>query len=136
MNILFHAHSGLRFLVLLAALVDVVYFSYALGRSLPNNRAARVLTAVFVGLLDLQVLLGIALMATGIYYGALMGHVMMMVLALIVAHVASVLARKDPVAKRAYWIRLLGALVPLVLIIGGILAIGRSVLGVGTLGGA
>ncbi|HET7321110.1 MAG TPA: hypothetical protein VFI96_01355 [Longimicrobiaceae bacterium] len=130
-NVLFHAHSGLRFLILLAAVVDVVYFAYALGARLPVRRAARVLTAIFTGLLDLQVILGLALVATGIYYGALIGHMAMMILAVIVAHAASVMARGAEDPRRAYWIRLVGVLLPLILIIMGILAIGRAVLGMG-----
>lgn len=126
----FHAHSGLRYLVLLAAFVAVAYLLYALATGRATERASRVLTSVFVGLLDLQILLGLLLMVSGIYYPALMGHLMMMILAAVVAHGASVMARKaEP--RRALMLRLLGVAGALVLIVGGILSIGRSIFGAG-----
>ena len=94
MNFLYHAHSGLRYLVLLAALVAIVALAYALatGRA---SRATRVLPAIFTGLLDLQVLLGIALVIGGLMPDIVVGHLVMMVIALIVAHGASIHRRES-----------------------------------------
>lgn len=131
MTFLFHAHSGLRYLVLLSAVVALGYYAYALATGRTAERPARTLTAVFVGFLDLQVLLGLLLMVTGIYYPALMGHLMMMLLAVVVAHGASVAARRSDDFRRALQIRLAGVVVALVLIVGGILSIGRAVFGSG-----
>lgn len=128
MSFLYHAHSGLRYLVLLAALAALVALAYALatGRA---GRAARVLPAVFTGLLDLQVLLGIALVIGGLMPDIVVGHLVMMVIALIVAHGASILAGRTADERRALTIRLVGIILALVIIIGGIMALGRSVFG-------
>lgn len=128
MNILYNAHSGLRFLVLLAAAVAIVVLLYGVTTGRPV-KAARGLAAAFTGLLDLQVLLGIALVIGGIWYPALMGHVTMMVLAAVVAHGASVMARRRKEPRAAMQLQLAGIVLALVLIVGGIMAIGRSVLG-------
>ena len=128
MNILFQANSGLRFLVLLVGAVALLVLLSALGTG-RAARATRGLTAAFVGLLDLQVLLGLALVLAGIWYGALMGHLVLMVVALVVAHVASIRARRSTDARRAIVMRLVAVAVPLALIVGGIMAIGRSVFG-------
>ena len=128
---LFHAHSGLRYLVLLVAAIAVVSGALALRTERPTTSRDRVLMAVFTGLLDLQLLLGVGMIVAGILYPALIGHIAMMLLAVVVAHAASVLARKAPDPRRAHAMRLAGVLGALVLILGGIMAIGRSILGSG-----
>ena len=125
-NAIFHAHSGLRFLVLLAAVVAlVVQASGAFGRR-PYGRASRISMAAFTGLLDLQILLGITMVALGCLYGALMGHLVMMALAAIAAHGASSYARRQTDARRAHGVALVGIVLALALIAGGIAAIGRT----------
>jgi heme A synthase len=130
MNFLYQAHSGLRYLVLLAGLAALVTLAIAFSTNRPSG-AAKGLTSAFVGLLDLQVLLGIALVISGVYYGALMGHLAMMVLAVVAAHGSSVLAKRTPDARKATQMRLMGVVAALLLIVFGILAIGRSVIGSG-----
>lgn len=125
-DILFHAHSGLRYLVLLAAVVAFGYAFVGWLRKAPADRAGRALTAAFVGLLDLQVLLGIVLVFVRHWFPALAGHITMMVLAAATAHVTSVLARRRP-PERAHRVTALGVGLSLLLIVGGILAIGRAV---------
>ena len=130
MTFLYHAHSGLRYLVLLAALAALIALAYALatGRA---GRAARILPAVFTGLLDLQVLLGIGLVMSGDFPDAVVGHLVMMVLAVVAAHGASVLGKRATTEQREQVVRLVGIVLALGLIIGGIMALGRSVLGSG-----
>lgn len=128
---LYHAHSGLRYLVFLVGLIAALLFLYGIFAKRPAGKAERIAMATFTGVLDLQVLLGIALVAMGIFYGALMGHLMMMVLAAISAHAAGVMARRTTDHRRAHSIRLAGVVLALVLIMAGIMAIGRSVLGTG-----
>ncbi|MEO7522216.1 MAG: hypothetical protein ABIW79_10395 [Gemmatimonas sp.] len=128
MNILYQAHSGLRYLVLLAGLAAII----ALAIDLSNKRQssmARGIAAAFTGLLDVQLLLGIALVIGGVYYGALMGHLMMMILAVAAAHATSILAKREADAKKATIARLAGVIAALVLIVVGITAIGRNVMG-------
>lgn len=126
MMFLFHAHSGLRYLVILVGLIALLAFAYSMITGKPI-RAARGLTAAYTGVLDLQALLGIILIFTWPFYGALMGHVTMMVVAVAVAHVASVRARRTSDERRALAFRLGGVALSLLLIVLGILAIGRSV---------
>ena len=128
MNALYHAHSGLRYLVLLAALAAIIALAIALATGRPL-RAARVLPLAFTGLLDLQVLLGIALVIGGLFADAVVGHLVMMVLAVIVAHGSSIIARRSADDRREQIVRLAGVVLALSLIVGGVLAIGRGVLG-------
>jgi heme A synthase len=127
-NILYHAHSGLRYLVLLAALAALIALVYALstGRAV---RAASILAATFAGLLDLQILLGIGLVIGGIFPDAVVGHLIMMVFAAVVTHASSIIGQRSSSERRELGIRLAGIVIALALIVGGIMAIGRSVLG-------
>lgn len=128
---LFYAHSGLRYLVLLAGVAAILYFAYGLLAGRPADRTARILHSSFAGLVDLQIVLGLLLIVMGIYYPALIGHLVMMLLAAVAIHVASVLAKRTADDRRSYAYRLGGSLLTLVLIVGGITAIGRSVMGSG-----
>jgi hypothetical protein len=130
MRPLFFAHSGLRYLVLLAGVVALVYLAYAALARKPEGKGGRIVMSAFVGLLDLQILLGIVLVAMGDFYPALVGHIMTMVIAAVVAHGSSVYAKRSG-SGRADQIRLAGVVVTLILIAVGIHAIGRAVLGTG-----
>jgi hypothetical protein len=125
-NMLFYAHSGLRFLVLLAAVIAAVVLLWGWRSGRPFAGQSRAATAVFTGTLDLQVLLGIANVLTRPWYGALMGHVMMMTAAALAAHGILVYARKQADPRRAHLISFVGVLLALVLILGGIMAIRDS----------
>jgi vacuolar-type H+-ATPase subunit I/STV1 len=125
MKFLFHAHSGLRYLVLLAGLVALAYFVMGLTTKRPVDKGVRILGAAFTGLLDLQVLLGIIMVAMGRYYPRLIGHIVMMVAAAGVTHALLVINRKRP--NPGYLLPLIAVAAALVLIVGGIMAIGRGV---------
>lgn len=137
MEMLFHAHSGLRYLVLLAGAV-ALGFALAgwLGRT-PFGRAGRLAGAAFVGLLDLQVVLGLATLLTRPFYGALIGHIVLMLLAAVLGHVGLRLARvrsgvrpggATPPPRRVWTPLLASVLAALAAIVLGILAIGRDIL--------
>lgn len=126
MTALYHAHSGIRYLVLLLALVAVGVFLHGFLTRRATGKGDRITMAAFTGSLDLQILLGVALVVAGIFYGALMGHLMMMLLAAISAHAASVMARRTTDDRRAHAIRLAGVVLALLLIVGGVMAIGRG----------
>jgi hypothetical protein len=128
MTFLYQAHSGLRFLVLLAGLGALIALAIG-GFTGRPVRAARGLTAAFTGLLDLQVLLGLALVIGGIFYGALMGHLTLMLVAAVAAHVAGVRARKAGDERQANRLRLIGVAVALLCIVLGVAAIGRGIFG-------
>jgi hypothetical protein len=125
MNFLFQAHSGLRYLVLLAGFVALAYFVSGLAMKRPVDKGVRVLGSIFTGLLDLQVVLGLIMVAMGRFYPQLIGHLVMMLLAVAVTHVLLVVNRKRP--SPGYVLPLVAVLVALALIAGGIMAIGRGV---------
>lgn len=127
MNILYHAHSGLRYLVLLAALSAMIGLVYALssGRAV---RPARIVAASFTGLLDLQILLGIGLVIGGIFPDAVVGHLVMMVFAAVSTHAGSIIGQRASSERRELGIRLASIALAVALIAGGIMAIGRNVL--------
>jgi hypothetical protein len=125
---LFTLHSLLRYLVLLAALGAIILAAAGWRRPGLPPRAERPLAGAFVGLLDLQVVLGVILLTQWPFYGALIGHITMMVLAAAAAHVASLMARRRTTDASASGVRLAGFTLALVLVIGGIMAIQRSVI--------
>lgn len=130
-TILFHAHSGLRYLVLLVGIIALVYTAVAAARRRPWDSTTRGLLLAFTGLLDLQVLLGLVLVFVWRFYPALWGHILMMLLAVATAHLTSILNRRRPVEQRSQAVAAGGVALALVLIVGGIMAIGRSIMGSG-----
>lgn len=125
MTALYHAHSGLRFLVLLAAVVAIAYFAFGLATKRPFDKVGRILGSVFIGLLDLQILLGLSMVALGFWYPRLAGHLVLMLVAAAVAHI--VLARNRKREKPTWTAHLVGVAVSLVLIVLGILAIRENI---------
>ena len=126
MNFTFQAHSGLRYLVLLVGVAALSYFLSGLVTKRPLDKGARILGAVFTGLLDLQVVLGLVMVAMGRFYPQLIGHIVMMVLAAVETHVLMVVNRKR--ANPGYLLPLIAVAVALALIAGGVMAIGRGLL--------
>lgn len=124
MTALLHAHSGLRFLVLLLGVVSLVVLGIGLAGKQPFGKLHRVLGASFAGSLHLQVLLGVTLVAMGRWYPALIGHLVMMVLAAAAAQVAMTMNRKRPTP--GLQLPLMGVVVALLCILGGVMAIGRG----------
>jgi hypothetical protein len=124
MQILYYAHSGLRYLVLLVGLVALAYFVWGLATRRAAGRGVRALGAAFGGLLDLQVLLGLVMLVLGRYYPQLIGHIVMMVLAAGAVHGTLAVNRRRPVP--GWVLPLVGVALGLVLIIGGIMAIQRT----------
>lgn len=125
-NMLFYAHSGLRFLVLLAAAIAIVVLLWGWSARRPFAGQSRAVTAVFTGVLDLQVTLGIILVLLRPWYGALIGHLIMMIAAAFAAHGITVYAKKQGDPRRAHMISLIGVALALALILGGIMAIRES----------
>jgi len=128
LNLLFKAHSGLRYLVLLVGLAALAYFAYGLATRRPVDKKVRILGSSFAGLLDTQILLGIVLLGAGWpFQPMLWGHLTLMLLAAVLAHVLLVVNRKRP--QPGFLLPLIAVGGALLLIIGGILSIGRGVLG-------
>lgn len=126
---LLSAHSGFRYLVFLLGLVVVGYAIYGLTTKRPYDNRMRGLAAAFTGMLDLTALLGLATLFTDSFYPQLGGHIVMMVLALAVAHVVSTVMRKRPPEQRTFTPHVVGTLVVLGIITLGILSIRPSIFG-------
>lgn len=128
-EILYSAHSGIRYLVLLAAVVAIVYLLAAVVRKQPYSGTSKALMGAFTGLLDLQVLLGLINLMLIPFYGALAGHIVMMFMAAMVGHGFVIVNRNRPEQKQSNAFLLAGVVVTLVLVVGGIMSIGRPILG-------
>jgi len=131
MSMLFYAHSGLRYLVLLLGAAAVVYYVAGWLRARPVDSMAGGLLRGFVVLLDVQILLGILLLMNIPFYGALSGHIVMMTAAAVVGHVIAVLHRRREDGQKSWALLLSGVMLPLLLVVGGIMAIGRPIFGSG-----
>jgi hypothetical protein len=125
-NVLYQAHSGLRFLVLLAGGIALAVMAWGWNARRPYAGQSRASMAVFAGVLDLQALLGVGLLFVRPFYGALMGHLLMLFAAVALVHALSVYARKLEHARRAHAVALSGVALALLLIVGGIMAIRAS----------
>lgn len=125
MTALFHAHSGLRYVVLLLALVNLTVLIIGLASKQPFGKLHRALGAAFAGTLHLQVVLGIVMVAMGTYYPKLIGHFAMMILAAVLAQVTMSVNRRKPTP--GFQLPLIGVGGALLLIVGGIMAISRGV---------
>lgn len=126
MDIVFHAHSGIRYLVLLAGIVAAAYALVGWVRGRGYDRTGRLLGRIYVGVLDVQVLLGVVLL-TATYYPALIGHITMMVLAAGAAHGFAVAQKRRRAEARSFALQFTGLAISLLLIVAGILAIGRPI---------
>lgn len=128
MNMLFQAHSGIRYLVLIAGLVALLMALVGMANRKPVP-SLRVMLSAFTGLLDLQVLLGAVLVVGGLFYKALIGHMVMMVLAAVIAHVGAAKAKQQTDGMQALRTRFITVFISLILIVGGITSIGRGIVG-------
>ena len=127
MIFLYHAHSGLRYLILLGGILAALYLAFGLATRRAFDGPARGLTAAFAGMLDLQLVFGVLLLFFRPFYPALIGHIVTMLLAIAAAHGFSVAARRATEPRRQYGLALAGVAVTLVLIAAGISSIGRGV---------
>ncbi len=126
---LFFAHSGLRYLVLLAGVLVLGYAVYGQATKREYDKTMRILAAVFTGAIDLTVLLGVAHLMSSVFYPQLSGHIASMVLAAVVAHVISAVMKRRPIAERTFMPHIIGTLIVLGLVATGIMAIGRPIVG-------
>jgi hypothetical protein len=126
---LLHAHSGFRYLALLFGLAVIAYAAYGMATNRPYDTRMRALSALFVGSIDLTILIGFANIFTGMFYPQLGGHIVMMVLAAAVAHVVHGVMKRRPDDQRTWAPHLVGAVVALGMIWAGLMAIGRPIVG-------
>ncbi|MBE2252791.1 MAG: hypothetical protein IAE78_24885 [Myxococcus sp.] len=119
-----HAHSALRYLVLGTGIALLIITGLALAQKKKEYGALpRGLGSAFIGLTHLQILLGFGLLFQGLYTPRLIGHIVMMSVAVVVAQVAHVKNKKA--ATPGFTLPFIGTLGSLLLMVGGAFAIGR-----------
>jgi len=123
-DVLFHAHSGLRYLVLLFGAVAVVWFAFGRVTGRPFEGIGRGLYAALLATVDLQVLLGLFLLFGRLGRPGVALHAALMVTAAVALHAASIVQRKR---APGYAAPLIGVLAALGLIVLGIGALGRPI---------
>ena len=123
---LFYAHSGVRYLVLLAGALALGYAVFGAVTRRPYDRPMLGLASAFAGLVHLQVLLGVALLFTERFYPALTGHIVLMAFAAVVAQIVPSVMRRRPPDRRGFVPHAVAVPIALALIVMGILAIGRG----------
>ncbi|MFN2383865.1 MAG: hypothetical protein ABR559_06325 [Gemmatimonadota bacterium] len=126
MTALFAAHSGLRYLVLLALAVTLVAFLAGWVQKKPFGRPAPLLLSGLIGLVDLQVVLGLVLYFGGRVAPGIIGHLALMASAAVALHLVAVVNRRRP-QPTGYGLPLVGVVLAAVLILLGILSIGRAI---------
>ena len=131
MSALLYAHSGIRYLVLLAGALTILYGVFGWATKRPYDDHIKRLGLAFAGLIDLQLLMGLLIILSGSFYPALIGHVMVMVFAAVAAHLPVAVMKRRPPEQRTFAPYAAWAIVALVLIWGGVLSIGRSMFGMG-----
>ncbi len=125
---LFAAHSGLRFLVLVGGLFVILYAVVGLFGKREYSAVMARLAATFTGLIHLQVLVGVATLFTRPFGTAVIGHIFAMIAAAAVAQFTTTVVKRRPPEEKSYGPHLVGAILALALIAAGIVAIGRGVL--------
>ena len=123
------AHSGVRYLVLLAGLAMLAYAAFGMATKRPYDKRMRILSAVFTGFIDLNIFFGLATLFTGSFYPQLGGHIVMMIFAAVVAHVVHGVMKRRPADAQTYAPHVVAAVVTLGAIAAGIMSIGRSIVG-------
>ncbi|MGB1657001.1 MAG: hypothetical protein ACPHQP_07875 [Longimicrobiales bacterium] len=125
----FYAHSGFRYLVLLMGVVVIGYAAYGLVTKAEYGKPMRVLSAIFTGVMDLTVLLGLIVLFTGTFYPQLGGHIVMMILATVIAHAVHGVMKRRPPEAQTFTPHIVGTVAVLACVVAGIMAIGRNIVG-------
>ncbi len=125
MDILRVLHSGVRWLVLLIAVIDLVYFAVGWLRERDYDQPARRLMTAFSMLISLQWLIGVVFL---IVLGAQTGfgvrhyweHLTVMTIAVFVANVPNMLRRRELADKQRYLVNFGTVIAVIVLVVIGI----------------
>lgn len=125
MDILRFLHSGVRWLVLLVALVDLVYFTLGWLQARNYDQTARRLMSAFGGVISLQWAIGVIFLIvlgeqTGFGVRHYWEHLTVMTFAVFVANVPNILRRRELNDKQRYLVNLGSIVAVIVLIVIGI----------------
>ena len=127
---MFYAHSGFRYLFLLAAVATIGYAIYGLATKRPYDQTMRTLSVVLMLSLDVTSFLGVAVIfSTRTRYAGLGPHIATMMFAIVVMHVVSSVMRKRSPEERSFGPHLVSAVVALALVWVGIAALGKPLIG-------
>jgi len=108
-NFLLHAHSGLRYLILLAVLIVIVKSIIGWLGNTPYSKFDRIISPAYVGLMHLQLLLGLILYFISPFVTYQMGdkvsrywsleHITLMILAVVAAQIGRSISKKSSDAQ-------------------------------------
>ncbi len=122
------AHSTIRYFVLVAGGLAILYCLVGLVARREFSPLATGLASAFAGLTHLQVVIGLILLFLRPFMPLLFGHLTLMLLAAATLQFTlSALKRRKP-EERGYAPILVSCLIAFALIAGGVMAIGRGVL--------
>ncbi|MGE5262209.1 MAG: hypothetical protein ACM3S0_02410 [Acidobacteriota bacterium] len=122
MNIVLELHSIVRFLVLLLAIVGIVFAIVGLAQKKTPARLDQTAGSIFLGLYDLQMLLGILVILLGGLTNAL--HPIVMFIGLVIAHGLQRMTQRAE-GTNLHMMRLGLYIVPLAIILLGLAVINR-----------
>lgn len=127
--ILLHAHSGIRYLVVLLGIAVVVYGLMGAFGKKPYDNRMRVLGGLFAMFMHLNILLGLALLFTRPFAPYLVGHIVLMIFAAVAGQVVPSVMRRRPMEERTYMPHVVGGVVALGLVVAGLMAIDAPIFG-------
>ncbi len=122
MGIVLMIHSLVRFVILILAVAGIVITLVALAQKQAPGRTDQIVGSVFLGLFDLQMVLGLLVILLGGLVNAV--HPIVMFVAIVSAHVLQMMTKRASSAN-AQWVRLAFYVVPLAIILVGLATIGR-----------
>jgi hypothetical protein len=129
LEFLLQFHSGWRYLVLLTTVLTMLYFAYALATGRTSPKQEGLILRIWPRFIDIQVTLGILLALLFIiedrWYSALIGHIVLGLLASVLVNVPAIYKRLNGDPNDTVR-RIMGVAVPLatlILIVIGILSI-------------
>lgn len=114
-------HSLVRFVLLAIALAGILTTLAPLSQD-KTDRLGRILSASFVGIYDIQVLLGLLIIVLGGLSQVI--HPFLMFIGVVIAHGLQRIAKRSP-PQRTRLVLFLLYLIPLVFILLGLASIGR-----------
>jgi len=127
---LFHLHSGLRYLILLSGLAVILYAVVGHVQKRPHDKVMKNLAITFRSLMDVTLFSGLVMVMTGFgFYNDLGVHVILMLLATVVSHIVPAVMRKRKQEERTLMPYAVATAVALALLAVGVLSIGRPVVG-------
>lgn len=127
----YHTHSGIRYLALLLGVLALGYAVYGVVTGRPYDERMRKLAGFFSVTLQINVLVGVALLFTNRgFYPQLGMHVILMIGAAVAAQIVPSVMRRRPMEERTYMPHAVSVVAALALMVFGILAIpGASIVG-------